>query len=209
MNTQTALRRLLPLTLGALLSATAAQASVIEYSTRDIVAGVSTSDYRASYNAQTSAVTTQNLAAFTSVSGGNNKFSYLSINFTVSGAYAASTFAFQIAPDAGFGGALYLDGLLVDVDTSDLWWGLNWASISELLTVSGRTSFVGVHTLEAYWAEGCCAGPQSARFSTDNGATYQAMTVANLDRLAVPEPGTLAIVGLGLAAAGAFRRRAA
>jgi PEP-CTERM motif len=194
--------------LGLLAVCASAQAAVIEYSTRALTSGVDRSNYMASFNAQTSAITTSNLAAFTNIDSGNNTFSRLRISFTVSGVYEGSTFGFQIAPDAGFGGELYLNGTRVDYDSSDLWWGLDWTRLSELLAVSGRTNFTGDHVLEGFWAEGCCSGPQSARFTTNNGASYQAMSVANLDRLAVPEPGTLAIVGLGLAALGAVRRRA-
>ncbi len=193
------------------LFALAGQASgaAIDFSTRAIDMGVNSADYRASYQAQTSAVTTQSLPAFTNIVSGNNSFAYLAIDFTVGGAYAGANFGFQVAADAGYGGALYLDGVKVDVDTSDLWWGLDWNAISELLQANNLTSFTGSHTLEAYWAEGCCAGGQSARFTTDGGLTYREMSVANLAALNVPEPGTLAIVGLGLVALGSMRRRQA
>lgn len=185
-----------------------ASAALIEYSTRAINQGVNNSDYMASYNNQTSVETVTNLAAFTNISGGNT-FSRLKIDFTVGGAFSANTFAFQLAPDAGFGGALYLDGVLMDIDASDLWWGLNWNNITEFLVANNLNSFQGTHQILAFWAEGCCAGPQSGRFSTDGGATYQALSVANLDALNVPEPGTMAIVGLGLAGVALSRRRRA
>jgi hypothetical protein len=195
--------------VGLFVFAGQASGAAIEFSTRAIDMGVNSADYRASYQAQTSAETTQALASFTNVVSGNNSFSYLSIEFTVGGAYAASNFGFQIASDAGYGGALYLDGVQVDIDTTDMWWGMDWNAISEMLQANNLTSFTGNHTLEAYWAEGCCAGAQSARFTTDNGLTYREMSVANLAALNVPEPGTLAIVGLGLVALGSMRRRQA
>lgn len=193
--------------VGLFVLAGQASGAAIEFSTRAINMGVNSADYRASYQAQTSVESTQDLAAFTNIVSANDSFSYLSIDFTVGGAYAGANFGFQVASDAGYGGALYLDGVQVDVDTTDMWWGLDWNAISELLQASNLTSFGGSHTLEAYWAEGCCAGGQSARFTTDNGQTYREMSVANLAALNVPEPGTLAIVGLGLVALGSMRRR--
>jgi len=55
----------------------------------------------------------------------------------------------------------------------------------------------GNHRLDAYWVEGCCNGGQAARFNV-NGGDWQSLSVANFDRLAVPEPGSLALFGLGI-----------
>ncbi len=109
------------------------------------------------------------------VSGG---FSHLHVEFTTIG-----TWIFQMAPDAGFGGALYFNGSIApqDIDGSDLWWEGNWANTTELLAGS---AFDGPNFFDAYWAEGCCNGPQGGRCSVDGGNTWLDLTVANLEAAA-------------------------
>lgn len=189
----------------ALLVAPTAWSSTINYDTRAIT-NYTFGDYQSGWANQSSTINSNSLSSFSGNTGANSSYDHLSVTFSVSSANAGNLFAIQLAPDARYGGALYLDGVLLDVDTSDLWWNSSWANASELLTASIANLSGGSHTLDVYWAEDCCNGRQNARFTTD-GQTWQTLSVSNLDALAVPEPGTLALLGAGLAGIGLRRKR--
>lgn len=196
-------RKLKPLVfLFALMGFGAVQAASITYQTRDINAGVDNSDYKASWNAQTSATTTGVISDFNMIWGGNNTFSHLAVNFSS----GVSQMAFQLGTDAGYGGALYLDKVLVAKETSDLWWGYDFNNTTQLLSSSANALTSGNHILEAFWAEGCCNGANGGRFSLDGGANWQSLSVGNLNTLA-PVPVPAAVWLFGSAFAGLMGRR--
>jgi hypothetical protein len=114
---------------------------------------------------------------------------------------------FEIAPDAGFGGALYMNDTLVQANASDLWWGFNWNAANEMLTSDGASFTLGTNVLDVYWAEGCCNGGQSGRFSIDGGQNWMNLSVDNLKSTAVPEPGMLLILSSGLLGLALARRK--
>ncbi|MEQ1529640.1 MAG: CCXG family PEP-CTERM protein [Methylococcales bacterium] len=173
-------------------------AASITLDTRSINAGVNSLDYKASWSAQSSAITSQSLADVNGAFGGSQAFSYLKIDFST----MASSWDFQIAPDAGFGGALYLDNQLIDHDSSNLWWGYVWSNSSELLASSANIMMAGDHVLEAFWAEDCCNGSMGGRFSVDGGKQWQNLSVANLNQFAIPSPDAAWLIALGLLALG-------
>jgi hypothetical protein len=192
--------------IATLLLSGSALASSIEYETRLIDPSVDTSNYKDSWSSQSainSPITSNFISDFNGTLPGNNSFAHLDIGFDVGGSNTG-TWAFQIAPDAGYGGAIYLDGAILDYKSHDLWWGGNWNSSSQILTGSLSLS-AGHHVLEGYWAENCCNGQQGGRFSI-NGGNWQDLTTANLNAANVPAPATLSLFVLGLAGLAFFRK---
>lgn len=183
--------------------------SSITYEQRATDSGVNTGDYRQSWNNQGSTIYTSDLDEFTNIRTYNNRnqHSHLNINFDVSDSSSGMDWWFQFSPDAGHGGAVYFDGLLVDKDTNDLWWSGQWNRTNELLTAYIDDLGAGTHSIDMYWAENCCNGGQSGRFSVDNGANWYALTTENLDTVGVSEPGSLALLGLGLMGLAAVRKK--
>jgi hypothetical protein len=126
---------------------------------------------------------------------GSNYHSHLQVEFD---ANDTQNWIFQIAPDAGYGGALYMNNVLVQSNSTDLWWGFNWNAAGEMLASTGAQLMMGTNVLDLFWAEGCCNGGQSGRFSINGGQDWMSLSVDNLNSTSVPEPGILLLLSIGL-----------
>lgn len=191
--------------LSALSALSGVQAATIDYQIRNLTTTVNSADYRSSWVSQTSAIATTSITDINQPLGGNNTFSHVAINFST---IASQQISFQLAVDATYGGALYLDNTLLSANSTDLWWANNWNNTSEILSVMGRTVAAGNHTLEVFWAEACCNGANGGRFSLNGGTNWSSLTANNLAALApVPVPAAAWLFGSGLAGLIGFNRK--
>jgi hypothetical protein len=125
------------------------------------------------------------------------------IDFGVTAAQAG-LWSFRTGVDFDRGGAIFLDGVALDFRNNNMWWGGNYNASTQFLAGS-RNLAAGNHTLTIFGLEGCCDGGEQAQFRIGSG---QFTTFASTDGLrAVPEPVTMASVGLGLGLLGLSRRR--
>lgn len=194
-----------------------ADASVITLSTAYSVAGKQASGdaYRSTVEAalknQGAGYGTKTLSTYDNVSnsslfGANSNIAWkATIDFN---AATDATWAFRSGVDFGNGGALFLDGVAVDVKSTDMYWSNSYDNASQYFQYTTLLK-AGNHTLAIYGLENCCDGLQQAQYKI-GGAAYT--TFASADGLnpkaaAVPEPATLASFGLGLALIGGLRRR--
>ncbi len=136
-------------------------------------------------------------------SGSNIAFKSV-INFGVSAADAGA-WSFRSGVDFGKGGALFLDGVALDVKSNDMWWAGNYNNASQFLSGSSALS-AGNHTLSIYGLEGCCDGGQQVQFKAGNN---NFVSFGAKDGLisAVPEPTTYAMLLIGLGLLGFTARR--
>jgi hypothetical protein len=175
-------------------------AATMEIATRNITNGINNADFISSWSNQSSTIITNSINDFNVFYSGIDSISHLSVDFTTS---QAGTWGFEAGLDAHYGAALYIDNTLIGNRTDDLWWSYNWNS-SGVMNLPNNPIAAGAHTLDIYWAESCCSGYNSARFTSD-GTNWQSLSTANLDTYAisaanntVPEPMPVALLGLGL-----------
>ena len=206
------------LLIGALLTASAS-ASVINFSSRASSAGPFASGvaYKSYIDGLTAAAPGAGycdaaLSSFSNISnqvvchGGNRNVAFHFQTLFGVAANQSGTWGFRAGVDFGRGGAMFLDGVLLDWDSSDLWWAGNFNASSEILAASGVNLNAGNHVLDIYGLEGCCDGTQAAQFQigTQQWTTF---SVGDRQDSRVPLPATLALLGIGAAAVRLTRKQ--
>lgn len=154
------------------------------------------------YNGQSSTVTSRDLNQFWRKRIGNYSIAHLNISLDSD---VTGTWLFDFGLDAGYGAELYVNGTQVEDRSDDLWWRYNWNN-SDVLSGEGDIEY-GSNSIDLYFAENCCNGRSSGRFSNDGGASWWRLSVAELDAATVTEPSTLLMLGLGLLGLAGARRR--
>ncbi len=129
--------------------------------------------------------------------GSNTDIAFkFTVDFGISAAQAGSI-SFQVGPDFGKGGAVFLNGALLAASKDDLWWGGNYGASTEILSLHNIAIGAGNHRLAIYGLEACCDGLQSAQYRLGGTKTWAPLSTTD-ELKAVPEPLTAALVLAGL-----------
>ncbi|MCJ8295130.1 MAG: CCXG family PEP-CTERM protein [Colwellia sp.] len=185
--------------LGLIFCAANASATLITLETRDINKYFNKADLLSSWNKST-ASDVNSIDSFEMFKSGNDTLTMLTIDFTIN---YDGIWSFESGLDAGYGAALFVDDKLIANRTDNLWWRYNW-NHSDVFKVEDIALTTGDHVIQLLWAENCCNGASSVRF-TEKSGQERPLSVANVAAASIPEPTSIAL--FGLAALGLITRR--
>ncbi len=119
---------------------------------------------------------------------------------------AGDDWTFRAGVDLGKGGAIYLDGVLEEVVSNNMWWSYGYNDATQYFEFSANDLSAGGHTLIIYGVEDCCSGGDQIQYQVD-GQSFVSFG-ANDGLPAVPESQSYAMLlaGLGLLATVARRQ---
>jgi hypothetical protein len=128
------------------------------------------------------------------------------VDFGVAAAQAGN-WSFRIGTDFGRGGAVFLDGAAMALNTADMWWGGNWSNTGQIFAFSVALG-AGNHRMTVYGLEDCCDGPQSGQFLAAGAQGFTNFAITDgLVPNAIAEPGSLLLSGTALAGLILVQRR--
>lgn len=132
---------------------------------------------------------------FENIKTGGYNLNLLSINFELPFATIFSLFA---GLDAHYGAEIYIDHPLVYANNDDLWWRKNWNN-KDVVELENVPLSAGQKSIDIFWAESCCNGPNSVMFTFNNAQPVFLNSSALQDALLkVPAPNGITLFTLGL-----------
>jgi len=112
---------------------------------------------------------------------------------------------FRSGVDFGKGGSIYLDGVLEQSFSHDMWWAYSYDTAGQYFEFTANGLSAGTHTLTLYGLENCCSGNQQTQFSINGGNFVSFGTNDGLP--AIPEAQNAAMLLAGLGLLGTLARR--
>jgi hypothetical protein len=187
--------KIFPLACGIGLSSQA-NASLVTLQSLDINRSFDYSDgFKTYWNANATGLNAPDVFevdAFENIRSGGDNFNLLTIEFDLKSTSLFNVFA---GLDAHYGAEIYINDAL---EYKDLWWSNNWSHKS-VVELENTVLSAGKNVVNLFWAESCCNGPNTVRFSFNNAEPVYLSSSSLVSAItAAPIANSIALVGLGL-----------
>ncbi|MCF2949657.1 CCXG family PEP-CTERM protein [Paraglaciecola aquimarina] len=132
---------------------------------------------------------------FENIKTGGYSLNLLSISFELP---LPITFSILAGLDAHHGADIYVNDTMTYSNNDDLWWSKKWPH-KDVVELEQIPLLAGLNSIDIFWAESCCNGPNSVMFSVDNALPiFLSGTALQSEIPQVSAPNNLTLFALGL-----------